>query len=495
MPSFTCPNCQKVLKSNNPIAPGKKIKCPSCTKIFVMPAADEEAITAKKPVALARKPAPAVTAGNAAQSKKRRPDPDEEAPRQSSQKAKARADEDNEDQDEEDLPIKKKKKSKKAGSKRGLLIALGAGGGVLLLVVFLGFIWPGFFVSNDGGKVAKGGTPKKFTAPKAAVEVDSGEPIDIMTLIPENCEFIAGANLGVLLKAPGGLQGFQQGIAGGGAPPAVANILKNPNRFVIAGQIPSNDVPNQPVNIIAAFTSNEPLDPKEVQAAFNAGPAQKVQGKTLYKLNNPAAPSASLILPNNQSIVFGTMPEAGFIKILEGQGKLPTDLQNHVSTLHQRFVWAVVNWQAVVKNKAFDLSALKEMPGGPEAAAALGNAKFAAFSIDIDVANKKIRLQSDLHCATDQDAAQVETFAAKVWEDNIKPLLGSIGPQLNQFGIANDSVKLLTDNLNETFKIDKQGATVSVSLSLSENILSALNNAKDAPGNAIPKKASKAKKK
>ncbi len=51
MPNFSCPNCQKVLKSSNPIAPGKKIRCPKCTKIFVMPESDEEAITATKPSA------------------------------------------------------------------------------------------------------------------------------------------------------------------------------------------------------------------------------------------------------------------------------------------------------------------------------------------------------------------------------------------------------------------------------------------------------------
>lgn len=39
---FSCPECGKVLKSSNPIAPGKKVKCPSCAAIFapaVKPAA------------------------------------------------------------------------------------------------------------------------------------------------------------------------------------------------------------------------------------------------------------------------------------------------------------------------------------------------------------------------------------------------------------------------------------------------------------------------
>jgi pterin-4a-carbinolamine dehydratase/phage FluMu protein Com len=40
--SIKCTRCGAVLKSSNPIAPGKKVKCPKCTKTFVVEAADED---------------------------------------------------------------------------------------------------------------------------------------------------------------------------------------------------------------------------------------------------------------------------------------------------------------------------------------------------------------------------------------------------------------------------------------------------------------------
>lgn len=47
--TFSCPECGKVLKSSNPLTPGKKVKCPSCAAIFT-PAANKPAAPAvKKP--------------------------------------------------------------------------------------------------------------------------------------------------------------------------------------------------------------------------------------------------------------------------------------------------------------------------------------------------------------------------------------------------------------------------------------------------------------
>ena len=42
MPSIQCTNCGAILKTANPIAPGKKVKCPKCEKPFVVKAEDEE---------------------------------------------------------------------------------------------------------------------------------------------------------------------------------------------------------------------------------------------------------------------------------------------------------------------------------------------------------------------------------------------------------------------------------------------------------------------
>src|SRR5262245_23738752 len=41
--NFSCPECGKQLRSANPIAPGKKVKCPSCAVLFE-PAAEAETL-------------------------------------------------------------------------------------------------------------------------------------------------------------------------------------------------------------------------------------------------------------------------------------------------------------------------------------------------------------------------------------------------------------------------------------------------------------------
>ena len=43
MASITCTNCGAVLKTKDPVPPGKKVKCPKCEKPFVVQAEEEEA--------------------------------------------------------------------------------------------------------------------------------------------------------------------------------------------------------------------------------------------------------------------------------------------------------------------------------------------------------------------------------------------------------------------------------------------------------------------
>src|SRR5262249_36412610 len=144
---FTCPDCQSVLRTGAAIAPGKKIKCPKCGSIFVMPEGDET-------------PAP-----SAAISERRRaaPPADDQGGNGNGSATPARqrravvTDDEDEDEDEdldEPRPKKKKKKKKKGGANTGLLIGLGVGALVLLLLVggVTAFVWPGFLVAKGPAK-------------------------------------------------------------------------------------------------------------------------------------------------------------------------------------------------------------------------------------------------------------------------------------------------------------------------------------------------------
>lgn len=62
MPRYQCPECDAVLKREQPIPAGKKIKCPKCEYIFAAQPLDE-ARAEKQPVKAAKKAAPAAAKG------------------------------------------------------------------------------------------------------------------------------------------------------------------------------------------------------------------------------------------------------------------------------------------------------------------------------------------------------------------------------------------------------------------------------------------------
>ncbi len=83
------------------------------------------------------------------------------------------------------------------------------------------------------------------------------------------------------------------------------------------------------------------------------------------------------------------------------------------------------------------------MPGGEQVLPAIKNAKLAAFSIDW---RNDAQLQLDIHCANDQEASQIESFAKSLWEKQGKPSLNSV-PLLMGKQPGADSVKRLVEEL------------------------------------------------
>lgn len=154
---FSCPECDKVLKAANPIAPGKKVKCPSCGIAFAPTRAGrdddgDEAPVRSKNVMPARKPAPPEDDDrrprrDAVQSRRPAPAPprdDEDEDRPARRDRSRREDYD----DDEDRPARRSRK-KQESSPVMLFVIIGA----VVLVLGLGalgaFVWPGF-LRGDG---------------------------------------------------------------------------------------------------------------------------------------------------------------------------------------------------------------------------------------------------------------------------------------------------------------------------------------------------------
>lgn len=114
--SLTCPSCDRGLKVKDELA-GRKIKCPKCSEVIVVPA-DEEAVAAGK-----------------SKIKARATEDDDERPRS---KKVEREEEDDEQEEEEERPRKKKKKKKKgAGVLRYVIGGVVLAALIVVLVIIL----------------------------------------------------------------------------------------------------------------------------------------------------------------------------------------------------------------------------------------------------------------------------------------------------------------------------------------------------------------------
>ncbi len=78
MAKLQCPECDAVLNPSKPPAPGKKVKCPRCKEIFVVPEEERPRAVKKKKVAAPKKKAPAPKP-KPAPKKKAIPDDDDES--------------------------------------------------------------------------------------------------------------------------------------------------------------------------------------------------------------------------------------------------------------------------------------------------------------------------------------------------------------------------------------------------------------------------------
>jgi len=467
MPTFSCPQCNKTLKTANPIPAGKKVKCPGCSHIFRMGAADETAVKAHKPVAPVRKPAAPMEGPRFG---RQRPDPEDD--KEVKRKMKARADEDtiNDEGDEDEVPPPRSQKKKKALGKKNLFLILGGVAALLLLLALTAFVWPGFLLKGKtSAPIAKNkGMINKVAAPAV--------PLDPLAFVPNNTEWVAGANLAAILQGkPEYVQKFEQFFERNlSMTPAQIELMKNVERGIMAGPISVA----APQTALLAFSTSAPQDPKKVLEAFSAGTPKTLQAKKIYMVKGKGPTDKDLLsLPDNKTVVVGTMSDTEFLKALEGKGKLSPEMQAQVDTLMPKSAWFVVNLQALPKDKMPKPEDLKDAPGGPEALPAFQNGKFAGVSLDW---TKDAQLQVNVECASEPDAKLVETFAKNAWEQKGKPFMGALPFFIgNQAG--DEGIKMLINDVNQTFQIQQQGSTVTASITLNEKTLQEL-----AKGNQKP---------
>src|SRR5262249_23243921 len=278
--SFTCPECDTGLRGAENIPAGTKVRCPSCSAVFLMPewkgVASSQAIR-DTPMSSSAPSRPSHEGGvnePAPRSKRRsRDDEDAELPRR-----RSRPDEDEtvrdefveeesrDDEDIEDRPRKKRRKKKKS-QKSGAGLLIGVIAGSIAAVAGIGLLLWLFLFSR-------------------------GE--DPLAYIPADFDLISGADDAAFTNDPTLGSAFKK-LAKAGSPD-IFNGMKSGNvlgegdiEFSITalklGDGLGGNNAQPPMIIVTKF--KKPFDKKlSAKNLKNATPAQ-MSGKEYYQLNDP----------------------------------------------------------------------------------------------------------------------------------------------------------------------------------------------------------------
>ena len=344
--SFSCPKCGKTLKSPQPIAAGKKIKCPTCAAVFAMPAReDEEDEIQDKPRAKKR----AVVA----------PDGDEE-------------------DDDDDRP--RGKKGRKSGGK-GLLI-----GGIILLVVLLlgGGVVGAYFLWFAG--VNRGGGEEDPLAyvpanSDAVVGIDQAALMNDKDVKPLIEQLLAKPDLKTnmtldmtlaLIDKMASATGLQRselaaqvvmatksedvqgaGMAGGGMP-AGGGRPGGGGGGMPDGNFRPGNAPKvsflKPMTLI--LRSSKPFDQKKIAKSFSDSAKKTAHGKIYYSL--PGSTFQTLFMPSNRTLILTTFPDSDVDALFNSDGKgsnLSGDATTLIQSVNKNTIWGAVLLQGQTKTQ------------------------------------------------------------------------------------------------------------------------------------------------
>jgi hypothetical protein len=161
MPRFSCPNCQKALKTSAAIPAGKKIKCPGCSHVFPLPSEEAMAISAEQPTS--RSPRPASSSERPLLKRRSEVADDKADQRRSARKSRHEDDPGGDTNSHEQLSRRRSKKKSKSSS--SLLLVLSGVGVLVVVLVITGFVWPGFLIGTSGKVKAVSSLPRSVQGP------------------------------------------------------------------------------------------------------------------------------------------------------------------------------------------------------------------------------------------------------------------------------------------------------------------------------------------
>lgn len=487
--TFSCPECNKVLKSATPLPEGKKIKCPQCESVFAVSgsngAASNGSTNGKK-----EKSTSAIRSKHdtpmppSRRSKRdddeddeevRRPakrraavDDDDDMPAPKSKRKAARAADDYEDEvledevidddeDEDDRPRKSKasksSKSKKKQKGNGMLIGMILGGAGLALVgvfVLAAFVWPGFLRGSS-------------------LPAGNGQE-NLLAFMPAKCDVMFGTRDDANLKIDEIGRLLEQAVnldpkSKGKFPPGMMQTMRDSEKIMGGGDMATN-------RSVIAMITKKPYDRDKMKKAFGAGNAVDLQGKVGYRIKVDGL-DGCLAMPNNRLLLLGNLSDADFAAMMADGAtpKLTGDIAGQVQRVQNGPLWVIVGLDGV-RSQLQGLDAMTGfMPNGNEIKTMLKPVLSARLaSVWVESVNQDSKIVAGLTCANANDAKSLKDQIKKFWDTQGQGLMGLLSVGLSQQS-GNDAIKSLVNESAKTFSVQNDGALTSVSVQLSSKTM------------------------
>jgi hypothetical protein len=321
--TFTCPECDSVLRLANPVAPGKKIKCPKCNTVFPVPDVEEKPASPIRSNGASGKPGGGKLSAEerqraidedrrAVKGRRGQDEPDDyddtPAARRGVRKRQVEDDYDRELDDDLDevRPRKGAKKKKPAKSSKGLLIGLIVGGVVLLLGVgaIAAWVWPGFL---------KGGLPH-----------GTGDE-NLVAYAPADSTILVGARIDTLVKELNLSKQLDQGLGtlkavDGLGGETVAGLIKNGKEILVALKGIGPGMPT----ITVVLKTGEAYDQDKIAKAYKVDNPTSVDKGVYLKVSKKGAMGAFTFyvgMPNDRILIFTNGSESEIKTMVGSNGK------------------------------------------------------------------------------------------------------------------------------------------------------------------------------
>jgi hypothetical protein len=418
------------LRLSQPVAPGKKVKCPKCETVFAAPDEEPSDRTAVRDESEPERP------------RRRRADLDDDPVddypdradrtrvrnRRTADEYAARAEQDHRDDDEEDLPRRRRPKRKQTANSNGLMAGILIGGVILLLGAgaIAAWVWPGFL--RWGGVPAGTGNE------------------DLLAYVPADYPFFMGADIDQLQAELGNAFPLNQWGA--------INQASMPDKMLFAMKF----LPPFSFEMVMVMRTKVAYKEEDMRKSFQGTERQTAHGKVYYKVGKPVLNQAQMPglnmsflvgMPSDRIVIFANVSPKQMESLLAADGTKPSisgEALAIVQDVDKSTFWLAFHMNDTMKQL------IAQVPGGAFAglgpaqgiADALSRAKGIAAAVSLSGA---LKARLTLTCASADDALKVTNTLRDLWEKSGKPLVPQLTGALQLMG-APESASALKEACN-----------------------------------------------